>query len=219
MWRNRFKVHSSKFQVPMSLSKYILFVAAAVVAALLPMASVSQSQDRQPPQPGERERNGDGPQRLRFGPPAFALQEALDKDRDGKLSAEELKTAAASLKALDKNSDGKLDAEEIGWPPQFGGFPGGGRGRGGRGGPGGFGGRGGGPPVEFSQRILARDANKDGKITAAELPRSMTSVLKLADQDQDGAIDEAEAKKFAQSYGAIGRATPLNRPAQPERQP
>ena len=36
------------------------------------------------------------------------------------------------LKTLDRDKDGKLTAEEIGWPPQFGG-------RGGRGGRGGFG--------------------------------------------------------------------------------
>jgi hypothetical protein len=206
---NKFKVQSSRFKVVMSFSKYTMLVAVAVAAALLPMASASRAQDRQPPRPGERDRGGDGPQQFRFGPPRFALQEALDKDRDGRLSADELKNAVASLKALDKNSDGKLDAEEIGWPPQFGGFPGGGRGRGGRGGfgPGGFGGRGGAPPVDFSTRIMNRDANKDGKVTADELPRSMTSVLKLADQHQDGAIDEAEAKKFAQAYGALGRSS------------
>jgi Ca2+-binding EF-hand superfamily protein len=204
----------------MRFSKYAMLVAVAVGAAWLTIALTSFGQDRQPPQPGARERGGDGPQRFRFGP-GFALQEALDKDRDGKLSAEELKNAAASLKALDKNSDGKLNAEEIGWPPQFAAFPAGGRGRGGRGGfgRGGFGGREGAPPAEFNKRIMARDANKDGQVTAAELPRSMISVLKLADQNQDGAIDEAEAEKFAKRHGAVGRATPPNRPAQPERQP
>jgi hypothetical protein len=202
----------------MRFSKYSMLVAAVVTAALLPTASTGQ--DPQPPQPGERERGGDG-QQFRFGPPRFALQEALDKDRDGKLSADELKNAAASLRALDKNSDGKLDDEEIGWPPQFGGFPDGGRGRGGRGGfgRGGFGGRGGAPPVEFSKRIMGRDANKDGKVTADELPPSMTRMFKLADQNQDGAIEESEAEKFGQTYGAVGRVSPPNRPAQSEKQP
>ena len=193
----------------MRFSKYTMMVAVAVGVALLSMALTARAQDRRPPRPGERERGGDGPQQFRFGPPRFALQEALDKDRDGKLSADELKNAVASLKALHKNSDGKLDAEEIGWPPQFGGFAGGGRGRGGRGGfgRGGFGGRGGAPPAEFSTQIMSRDSNKDGKVTADELPRSMTSLLKFADQNQDGVIDEAEAKKFAKAYGAIGRSS------------
>jgi hypothetical protein len=182
----------------MRLSKYTLFVVPAVAAALLSMAFISWGQDRQPPP--ERERAGEGPRQFGFGPPGFALQEALDKDRDRRLSDEELKQAVGSLKSLDKNSDGKLDAEEIGWPPQFGG---GRRGRGGRGG--GFGGRGAGPPVEFSTRIMGRDADQDGKVTAAELPRSMSSLFKVADQNQDGAIDEAEAKKFGERYGAIGR--------------
>ncbi len=52
--------------------------------------------------------------------------EALDKDRDGELSPEELEAAPAALKGLDKNADGKLAADEA--LPQFnfgGGFPGG----------------------------------------------------------------------------------------------
>jgi hypothetical protein len=209
----------------MIFSKHTMLVAAAVAAILFPIAAISLAQDRQAPPPEERGRGGDGPQRFRFGPPGFALQEALDKDRDGKLSADEVKAAAESLKALDRNSDGKLDAEEIGWPPQFGGFPGAGRGRGGRGGrgggfgPGGFGGRGGAAPAEFSKRIMSRDANSDGKVSADELPRSMQNVLQFADQNKDGSIDEAEAEKFAQRYGAFGRAAAPNRPPQAERQP
>jgi Ca2+-binding EF-hand superfamily protein len=38
---------------------------------------------------------------------------ALDKDRDGELSAEEIKDAVKALKALDKNGDGKLDRAEL----------------------------------------------------------------------------------------------------------
>jgi len=38
---------------------------------------------------------------------------ALDADRDGELSAEEIEGAAAALKKLDKNDDGKLDRDEL----------------------------------------------------------------------------------------------------------
>jgi hypothetical protein len=207
-------------EVSMSFSKYTMLVAAAVSAALFPTDAISFGQDRQPTQPEERVPPGDGPQRFRTGPPGFALREALDKDRDGKISTDEIQAAAASLKTLDRNSNGKLEADEIGWPPQFGG--GGGRGRGGRGGgfgPGGFGGRGGAPPVDFSKRIMSRDADRDGKVSSDELPRSMRSVLKLADQNNDASIDETEAEKFAQTYGAIGRSlapTPERRAPNPE---
>jgi hypothetical protein len=67
---------------------------------------------------------------------------ALDTDKNGEISADEIANAATSLKTLDKNGDGKLTEEEVrpnGPPP--GGGPGGGRG--GQGGPGG---REGGPP-------------------------------------------------------------------------
>jgi hypothetical protein len=185
-----------------------------IAAFLIPLAGLALAQDADPPQRGgrgrgERGAGADGGQTFFFqaGGPSFALRDALDKDRDGKLSADELKAATESLKSLDRNSDGKLDAAEIGWPPQFGRRGG----RGGRGG--GFGGRGGGAPVDFGQRILSRDSNADGKVTADELPRSMRRVVELADKDKDGAIDEAEAGQFAKQYGAAGRSANPERPA------
>lgn len=56
--------------------------------------------------------------------PAFV---ALDTDKDGVISPAEVASASTSLKALDKNGDGKLTADEV--RPEMGG-----RGRGGRGG-------------------------------------------------------------------------------------
>ena len=41
------------------------------------------------------------------------LMEAIDKDKDGSLSAEEMKNASKALAALDKNKDGKIDQEEM----------------------------------------------------------------------------------------------------------
>ncbi len=52
--------------------------------------------------------------------------QALDTDKDGELSSAEIAAAATALKTLDKNSDGKLSAEEL--RPNFGeGGPGGAR--------------------------------------------------------------------------------------------
>ncbi len=50
-----------------------------------------------------------------FGPPPFLA--ALDADRNGELSAEEIANSAAALKRLDRNGDGKLSREELGAPP------------------------------------------------------------------------------------------------------
>jgi hypothetical protein len=73
--------------------------------------------------------------------------------------------------------------------------------------------------VDFGGRILSRDVNADGKVTADELPRSMRRVVELADQDKDGAIDEAEAQQFAKRYGAAGRAANPDRPPPPGAEP
>ena len=98
-------------------------------------------------------------------PPPLPVQQAIDKNGDGEISADELSAAPAALRAMDKNSDGKLAAEEIipefpfGGPgfggPGFGGPGFGAPGVGGPGGPG-FGGPGGG------NRALVEKFDKDG---------------------------------------------------------
>ena len=139
-----------------------------------------------------------------FSPPRLRLQDTLDTDRNGKLSEAEIRAAAVSLKKLDKNEDGVLSAEEIDWPPRFA-----------RSGPGGgrrdpFGG----PPGSerasgvrsFAERLLARDANRDGKIVPDELPKSMHWLIQLGDQNKDGALDDKEARALAERMGlAAGR--------------
>lgn len=67
----------------------------------------------------------------------FPVMAALDADEDGEISAKEIENAVAALKALDKDKNGKLTEDEL--RPNFGGRggfggPGGGRGPGGGGG-------------------------------------------------------------------------------------
>jgi len=54
----------------------------------------------------------------RFGAPVHPLMAALDTDKNGELSADEIAAAAQALKQLDRDSDGKLSAEESN--PRFG---------------------------------------------------------------------------------------------------
>ena len=61
---------------------------------------------------GERGQGGRGGSR-----PPNPVMEAIDKNKDGTLSTEELKNAAKALATLDKNKDGKIDQEEM--RPQF----------------------------------------------------------------------------------------------------
>ena len=78
------------------------------LAALFLSASISASVIAQPPEGGP---GGFGGGRgFRMPNPLLA---ALDKDKDGVLSAEEIEHATAALKTLDKNNDGKLSHAEL----------------------------------------------------------------------------------------------------------
>ena len=64
--------------------------------------------------------NGDGAlthDELRPPPPLGPLMQALDTDKNGELSAEEIANAPKALLTLDKNADGKLTLDELMPPP------------------------------------------------------------------------------------------------------
>lgn len=130
------------------------------------------------------------------------LMRALDSNRDGELSAEEVSQAVAALKKLDKNEDGVIDREELRPRPPFGeGRPRGPRpdqgdrprGEGDRGpraegergprgegdrGPRGFRGPGGGPEMRerFVDRLMESDADGDGKLSREELLKAFENM-------------------------------------------
>ena len=110
--------------------------------------------------------------------PGIVIMAALDADKDGALSADEIAKATAALKKLDKNRDGKVGQDEIRArleeirPPR--------RERGGRGGGGLFGRR------SFLDRIMEHDKNADGKISASELPAVMAGLMDRGDKNKDG---------------------------------
>jgi hypothetical protein len=85
--------------------------------------------DRERPQQrqrGERDgerpgpRDGERPGPRDFGFRMSPLMIALDTNRDGELSAEEITQAIVALKTLDKNGDGVIDREELRPQPPFG---------------------------------------------------------------------------------------------------
>ena len=168
--------------------------------------------------PMDRGPEGRGPVRGP-NPWRFPLMVALDKDRDGELSAKEIENAVAALKKLDKNEDGKLTPEEL--RPQFGG-------PGGPGGPG-FGGPGfGGPPrpegdrprgPEMAERLMRMDANGDGKVTKDEMPERMQRMLERLDTNGDEAIDKEEAKQAAERFRRSGDRPRGDRAADGDRGP
>lgn len=63
-----------------------------------------------PPPGRERGPRGEGPP---HGPPGHPVMAALDADKDGTLSADEIAGAADALKSLDTNGDGKLTKDEL----------------------------------------------------------------------------------------------------------
>jgi hypothetical protein len=131
----------------------------------------------------------------------------LDVNKDGELSKEEIENATVALQKLDKDKNGKLTEDEL--RPDFGGFgrrdgdrrgPGGpgafGRGEGGRGGRGG----------DFVERMMANDKNKDGKLTKEELPERMQSMFDRVDANKDKEIDKAELTKMAEQFNSRNRS-------------
>lgn len=186
--------------------------AVAVAAMTLGSAYSQPPEDREGPprgREGRPERGERGPGRggpggpggFRGGPGGPPLLVALDTDKDGELSAEEISNAATALKTLDKNNDGKLTRDEM-RPPRGQGRPGeagpggrpgeaGGPGRPGRGGPRGF---------DFAARFEQFDKNGDGKLTKEELPERMQRILERADSNSDGALDKDELKAMAERF-------------------
>jgi len=94
----------------------------------------------------------------------LALFQALDTDRDMRLSAWEIVAAPAVLAALDKNGDGKLTPEECGATRE---------------------------PMRSDPLFRALDSNHDGEISADEIRAASRSLLTL-DRDGDGALEAPE---------------------------
>jgi len=95
----------------------VLFVGLGMVMAGGAMAEPPEGGPPEGPPP--RERGPDGPPRPPgppHGPFGGPIMMALDADKDGALSAEEIAKAPEALKTLDKNGDGKLTVDELGPP-------------------------------------------------------------------------------------------------------
>ncbi len=210
------------------LSNTLLVALAAALMASTSMAQPGEGRDdRGPGARGPRDGDQRGPRDgdRGFRPPLSPLVGALDADKDGTISADEIKNAAAALKKLDKNKDGKLSREEL--RPQFDRRPGGPDGRGQGEGrpprrPDGEGPRGEGRPDrggQFNpQQVVDRifnslDKNKDGKIGKDEAQGRMKERFDVLDANNDGAVSKEEMKKAFENFGGRpGGDRPRRRP-------
>ncbi len=134
-------------------------------------AQAAQS-DVQPEGEGREGRGGSRPD---------ALFNALDLNRDGTISADEIARAPESLKTLDKNSDGQLTEDELRPAP----FQG--RGRGGN-------------PDEMLTRLFSQfDKDNDGKISREEAAGGpLEELFDRADQNKDGFLTRDELRTALQ---------------------
>jgi len=206
----------------MSLSRNVL---AMVVMATM-VGGSALAQDRERPRRGGAEGGRPGPggpggPAGRGGPGGpgagfmrmLPVLAALDADKDGKLSSEEIANATAALKTLDKNNDGQLTADEMRPQSPRDGDAGPRRGRpdspeARRGRPDNPEARGpqGGRGPEFLARMFdQRDANDDGKLSGDEIPEQLKARVERIDTDGDGAISKAEMQAMAERFGGAGQ--------------
>jgi len=168
------------------MKKQAFTLVAATLAAGVSLSAMGN-------EPGRR----DGPSRREGAPPPPPLMMALDTNRDGELSADELAEAPAALKKLDKDNSGTLTREEL--RPKFPPGHGGPEGRGER--PGRPEGPRGGAEAN-TEEVVARwmklDKNGDGELSKDELPGRMRGLLARADTDEDGVASEAELTVLAE---------------------
>ena len=110
-------------------------------------------------------------------PPPQPLLAALDGNRDGALSADEIAASPAALAELDKNNDGMLTRQEILPPTPKKKIDGAGQ------------------PIRRGPPVLVRvlDLDKDGIISADEIKAAPQSLAEL-DKNADGALSRDELK-------------------------
>jgi Ca2+-binding EF-hand superfamily protein len=109
------------------------------------------------------------------------LQRALDADGDGAISAAETSRASAALNTLDADKNGAISSDEM--RPR-------GRGQ-----------EESAPPSadDLVSRLLAFDANSDGRLEKSEVPERMQGLFARGDRDNDGALTTGELKAMASS--------------------
>lgn len=130
------------------------------------------------------------------GIPGGGLLAALDADRNGELSADEMKNAAEALKKLDRDGDGKVTQREL-FPPRPEGAPEGFRPN----------------PERMLAAMKQQDKNGDGKLSKEETGDRLRENFDRIDANGDGQLDDVELKQM------IARFAPPEEGRRPEAGP
>ena len=143
---------------------------------------------------GEGRGMGDrGPGNRPEGMPPNPILMALDANRDGELSADEINNATAALKKLDRNGNGRIEITEMRPQRREGDTRAQGR-------PFGAG------PGNMVKFMLERhDNDGDGKLSGDEIPERMRSNLAQIDANDDGSVDKTELEAMAKRFGSRGQ--------------
>jgi Ca2+-binding EF-hand superfamily protein len=176
----------------------MLAVAFVISSGLVAQEPEKEERQRRRARLGQRDTNPSaaGPAQRQGGPAQMMRQlpiiVALDKNKDGQLSADEINGAVAALKSLDKDGDGIVSTMEMmpsGGPRGQAGLPGTDRAA----------------SPEMMMRMFAnRDADGDGKLSGDEIPEMMRNRLERIDENGDQAIDKDEFAKIAALMGNRG---------------
>ena len=153
--------------------QYVSAMLALTTAGVLSAQTSDTTAPRGPHRGGHR-----GP-----GGPGHPIVRALDADKNGEISAEEITAAPAALAKLDANSDGVVAIDEL-RPARPADAPT--------------------PPAGAKARMAARahpddlmmlalDANKDGALSATEIAGAVAS-LKALDANSDGKLTRDELR-------------------------
>ena len=170
-----------------------LFAFTLILVSTIVMASSCEAFQGRPNRQGPSGERGGG-QRGGAGAAEVPIIKALDADKDGKISSEEMANAATALATLDKNGDGVLEREEM-MPARR--ERGGRRGQGGpRGGEGGTNG--------FVDRMMQNDKDGDGKVSTDEAPERMRGFFDRLDGDKDGFLTKEEMTEASKRFSGGG---------------
>lgn len=122
--------------------------------------------------PAQRPGGPGGPGGRGFASPLLA---AMDTNRDGNLSVDEIAAAPKTLLQADKNGDGSITPDELQPPPEAAIAS----------------------PDDLTEQLMAFDKNGDGVLTPDELPARMQSLFARADTNHDGKLTREELHALA----------------------